>query len=206
MGYARKQISGVLDLKSEDGLWVRSYSELVGSTRVIYNTRAGCLWSGLTSRLKSNRHYSECSSMFKDFQEFAEWCQSQTAFGYMQKSSSQYWHLDKDILGSGISKSYSPENCCFIPQDLNKTISRFLVKSKGYHLHKETGKFRVKANDYDLGLFETEQEARRAWFEHRELTIRSILDHYKQSGYAREDVIDGVNNIIYNVERSLWAE
>lgn len=50
------------------------------------------------------------------YENFAEWYDTNYIEGY---------HLDKDLIGDGMS--YSPENCCYIPQKLN---CMFVVTSK----------------------------------------------------------------------------
>ena len=82
-----------------------------------------------------------------------------------------YCHLDKDLLGDGIT--YNPKNCCFITKELNL----FLTDNKrcrgeymlGVNLDKESNKFRARcSNPFTkrstyLGRFTSELEAHKAW-------------------------------------------
>jgi hypothetical protein len=60
--------------------------------------------------------YSGCFSTFKDFQDFADWCQEQV--GYFDG-----FHLDKDLLSKG-NKEYGKETCVFLPQQVNKLLTK----------------------------------------------------------------------------------
>jgi hypothetical protein len=55
------------------------------------------------------------STNFKDFQYFAEWCQTQIGFGL------DGYQLDKDMVNKG-NKEYSENNCVFIPSALNNFL------------------------------------------------------------------------------------
>lgn len=56
-----------------------------------------------------------CEDWF-NFQNFAEWAYSQPNY-----SDNYKLHLDKDLLKKG-NRLYSPENCCFIPHEINTLI------------------------------------------------------------------------------------
>lgn len=109
-----------------DGKWVQKFSP---EPCVTYSTRAGVLWTNFTQRCKEGGSlqkavpaYKGSVNGFKDFQEFAEWCQGQ--IGYNNKDSrGHYWQLDKDILVKN-NKVYSPDTCVFIPKSLNCLLER----------------------------------------------------------------------------------
>lgn len=63
------------------------------------------------------RETSVCTE-WHNLQNFGEWYEE----NYNPKTM-QGWQLDKDILQNG-NKIYSPETCCFIPQDVNKFLVR----------------------------------------------------------------------------------
>lgn len=113
------------DFKGKDGLWVKSYSP-EPNTR--YRTRASKLWndverraSDTSSHRRNNPTYAGTCNGFKDFQEFAEWCQHQ--YGYMNKEENgRFWHLDKDLKGFE-NKMYAPSTCLFVPQRVNNLLT-----------------------------------------------------------------------------------
>lgn len=163
------------DFKSRDGKWVKCF-KLGDSTGF---TTAGRLWSDMAQRCKPDGHfqavkptYKQCSMSenFKDFQYFAEWCQSQA--GYLQKD----YHLDKDILIDG-NKLYSEDTCVFVPKDLNAFSKKFDRPREdlptGVYKTK-SGKFKAKAGDkvfgnFVVGIFATIEEASEAYIEQKKM-------------------------------------
>ncbi len=57
----------------------------------------------------------ECCEDWKDYQNFAKWF-------YTTSNFHSGFELDKDLLVQG-NKIYSPETCCFLPSEINKTLS-----------------------------------------------------------------------------------
>ena len=100
--------------------------------------------------------------------------------------------LDKDILNKG-NKIYSPENCIFVPNNINVLF----VKSDnnrgeypiGVYFNKRDKKFVAQCNFYDfktnktkqkyLGYYNTPDEAFKAYKEFKEQNIKKVADHYK---------------------------
>ena len=88
------------------------------------HTKEYSVWKSMLLRCYSKSYqakyptYLGCSvsENFKNFQFFAEWCQSQVGFGLKD------YHLDKDILSGSSSKVYSEETCAFIPLRLNLVL------------------------------------------------------------------------------------
>lgn len=107
-----------------DGKWVQKFCP---EPYVVYSTRAGVLWTNLTQRCKRGGSlqkafpaYEGVENGFEDFQEFAEWCQTQ--HGYTNKDEKgRFWQLDKDILEKG-NRVYRPDLCVFIPPVLNRLL------------------------------------------------------------------------------------
>jgi hypothetical protein len=83
------------------------------------------VWTGLLERsycLKVQEKqptYRGCSvsENFKSYSYFHEWCLRQVGFG--QKG----FQLDKDLLIKG-NKIYSEETCLFLPQEINKLLTK----------------------------------------------------------------------------------
>ena len=180
------QVSNVLDFKDGNGLWVRSYNP---STNIQHTTRAGSLWSGINMRCKVGGScqarrptYVGTTNGFKDFQEFAEWCQHQ--YGYVNKESNgKFWQLDKDLKIQG-NKVYSPETCIFVPNRINSLLtscdSSRGSTPLGVCWHKGNMKFNSKCRDKingrrDLGCFDSELEAHQAWQRYKIDLIRRII-------------------------------
>ena len=87
------------------------------------------LWHNMLNRcyneksLMNNPTYANCNvdDKWKYLSAFKEWCNEQIGF------EQDGWHLDKDLLLKG-NKTYSPDNCCFVPHDINT----FLTNGKSY--------------------------------------------------------------------------
>lgn len=58
----------------------------------------------------------EVSEEFRSFGKFKEWCAHQKGFGKIG------FYLDKDLLIKG-NKTYSPDTCIFIPQEINNALT-----------------------------------------------------------------------------------
>lgn len=96
------------------------YYEKEGSKKT---SKEYAYWTGIFYRCFNERAL-ELKPSYKDvdvckewdnFQEFAEWCQWQKGF------RNENWQLDKDLI-NGKAKVYSPENCCFVPREINMSL------------------------------------------------------------------------------------
>lgn len=89
-------------------------------------TKEYSTWQGMLQRCYdekfNNRHisYKKCEvcEEWHCFQNFAEWF-----YENYRPEIMQGWQLDKDILVKG-NKIYSPETCCFLPQRINKLLTK----------------------------------------------------------------------------------
>lgn len=147
-------------------------------------TREYCLWTSMLHRCYSEKKlnrsptYRGCtvSDSFKNFQFFAQWCNTQRGFGEVG------FELDKDLL-SPKNKLYSEHTCVFLPRLLNGTISATLKGKLGVSYNKENRNFTaisITAGIYkDLGLFESEQDALDACRIYKENSIRVLAKDYK---------------------------
>ena len=77
---------------------------------------------------KKNPTYEGCeaSENFKSYEYFYEWCNKQIGF------NNEGWHLDKDLLVKG-NKVYSEDSCVFLPQEINKILTK-RTTSRGEYL------------------------------------------------------------------------
>ncbi|NCB78654.1 MAG: hypothetical protein EOM41_01390 [Bacilli bacterium] len=111
-----------------------------------------------------NPTYKDCSvcNEWLTFSNFKKWMETQDWEGKA---------LDKDLLIYQ-NKVYSPETCCFVPQEINSFLTK-CNKSRGQHplgvdRIKRCAKFRCRinngtgGNEY-LGLYASEQAAHKAW-------------------------------------------
>jgi hypothetical protein len=134
-----------------------------------------------------------------NFQNFAKWYEENWKSDYMDNK----WSLDKDILVKG-NKIYSPETCCFVPQEINSLfiklnsrrgeypIGVYLSKNKKYISNFTKGK---RVTMY-LGTYNTPEEAFQVYKETKESYIKEIADKWK--GQISDKVYEAMYN--YKVE------
>ena len=105
--------------------------------------------------------------------------------GY-DKSFTSGWVLDKDILSKGC-KHYSIETCCFVPSEINGTLTiRKLHRGDlplGVTIDIHTKKFKARCG-YDgkrlsLGLFDTPEEAFNAYIKTKKKELFRLATKYK---------------------------
>lgn len=115
--------------------------------------------------LKESPTYVGCSvdERFHDFQDFADWF-------YDNPYSNLGYHLDKDLLFPN-NKIYSPETCCFVPQELNSLLTdRRSARGdlpQGVDFNKASGRFRARVGNNGksklLGYFDCPNKAYQAY-------------------------------------------
>lgn len=145
------------------------------------------LWNHMLTRCYGKKaklklpSYGDCtaSTNFKYFPYFKDWCSKQIGFG------NEGWQLDKDILVKG-NKIYSEDTCCFVPAEINSVFIK-CDRSRGEYplgvnYHKATRKFvaqisyrKIKTH---LGLYDTAEDAFKAYKKSKEKLIKSLADKY----------------------------
>lgn len=110
-----------------------------------------------------------------NFQNFAKW---------HEENYKEDFALDKDILVKG-NKIYSPETCCFVPQEINNLLIKRDM-SRGKYLigtSKFKNKFQVflniKAKTIYLGAFDTTEEGFQAYKTVKESYIKDMANEWK---------------------------
>ena len=182
---------------------------------LVYNPLKPCLYGlgftgiGEYSAKKDKRAYSIWSTMLKrsydkvfqetnptyvgvsvcgdwlEFQNFAKWYYENPFSTYVDGSDRSY-HLDKDLLIKG-NKTYSPETCCFIPQELNKlTLNRgndrgdlpvgvtLFKRDSNYTVHMS-----VSGRCKNLGYFNKVKDAFNCYKQAKECHIKSLAEKWK---------------------------
>lgn len=120
------------------------------------------------------------SDKFMTYSYFKEWCNTQIGF------NQDNWHLDKDILSKG-SKIYSPETCCFVPNEINcalpssKKVRGDLPQGVIWNCTKTRYRARIqrKGKWESLGTYDTPEEAFYAYKPVKESHIKSLAEKYK---------------------------
>ena len=127
-----------------------------------------------------------CSENFKLYSFFYEWCQTQVGFGNTDERG-MAWNLDKDLLIKS-NKIYSEDTCVFLPQKINKLLTKSLAARGNYPVgvcfHKRDKRFAVKCNNGNvnqkyLGNFNTAEEAFQAYRAFKEAYIKEVANEYR---------------------------
>lgn len=154
------------------------------------------IWGAMLERCYANtdvRHttYKDVTvcEEWHNFQNFAKWYDNNYIKGF---------HLDKDLL-SGEIKTYSPETCTFVPQEVNNL---FLIKQKRKELpqciyrYNKTNKFELRITidkkTHYKGTFNTIREAYDEYIKYKQSRIKEVADKWKDKLDPR------VYQIMYN--------
>ena len=144
------------------------------------------VWGSMLTRCYSEKYqkrkptYAGCavSDNFKNFQFFAEWCNSQVGF------SKQGWQLDKDILLRG-NKIYSEDTCVFVPRAINmllhtKSKDRGLPLGVCYHKRDKSYSATLSESSFKfLGYYDCPLEAHAAYKNAKEVYVREVADFWR---------------------------
>lgn len=135
-----------------------------------------------TSYHKTRPSYIGChvDAKFHNFSEFVEWAELQYCFDHPKSE------LDKDLLIKG-NKIYSPENCVFIPQEVNTLLTKtdakrgdepigvtFSVSKQLYE-----AKMSVYGKQVSLGYFNNPVDAFNRYKQAKESHIKELASKYR---------------------------
>lgn len=170
-------------------------AKIKGKTTKAYST-----WTKVLERCY-NEKLREKYPTYKDvgvckewecFQNFAEWFEDKLIGGFV---------LDKDILFKG-NKVYSPNTCCFVPQEINKLFTK-RGNARGKYLigvRALGDRFQARLNKTDhvvyLGCFSTQEEAFYAYKTAKEEYIKEVANEWKS--FITPEVYEAMYN--YKVE------
>lgn len=158
------------------------------------------MWEGMISRCYDERNrwkhptYHDCE-MCEDwitFSNFKKWFDDPIN-GYKKG-----YQLDKDILVKG-NRLYSPETCCFVPQELNKLLTKNNKHRGKYPIGVEvekSGRYRAKIQPngkvISLGTYETVELAFNAYKAAKEKRIRELAKEYKEKNMITNRVYEAL--------------
>lgn len=148
------------------------------------------------------RCYSESERYkFKTYENCVvckEWLVLSTFKEWFDDNYVQDWHLDKDILSSGVSV-YSPTTCCYIPQELNKLFNKRENDSGTCQLGvqlRPNGKYRARVVSFgkrvNLGHYGTEGEAIAAYTAGKRAHVQKVVNSLR--GTVSEAILAEVEN------------
>lgn len=141
------------------------------------------VWRSMLKRIYNRKgehyeYYKDCTvdESWHNFQNFAKW---------FEENYIEDFQLDKDILVKG-NKVYSPETCCFVPQEINKLFTKRDSKRGDYPI----GVGKYKNSSYSaqitlnnshkyIGTFNTPEEAFEAYKIAKEDYIKEVADKWR---------------------------
>ena len=154
------------------------------------------IWKSMLVRCYDNAYkdkfltYQDCSVIdsFKHLKFFKDWCEKQKGFMCTDSKGKPYT-LDKDILVKG-NKVYSPETCCFVPEEINVLFTKSSkVRGKypiGVCLNKQSTGFVARLScgqnkRKHLGTYKSAEEAFYAYKEAKEAYIKEVANKWKDT-------------------------
>lgn len=153
-------------------------------------------WKGVFNRCynknnKNNVNYLNVITIcenWHNYQNFAEWFENNYIVGF---------ELDKDILIDG-NKIYSPNTCCFVPQEINNIFKKNQKKKYnlpiGVFYREKSKKYISMLNNKTLGYYENIEDAFNCYKKEKENYYKKIADKWK------DRISIEVYNILYNKE------
>lgn len=153
-------------------------SSIKGKTTKVYTTWVNMLKRCYCEKTQINypsyKYVIVCDE-WHNFQNFAQWYEENYIEGFF---------IDKDILYKHC-KIYSPETCCFVPNEINILFVK-ATKKRGKYLigvHKVKNRYVTQINKENvvnfLGSFITEIEAFKAYKTAKEQYIKEVADKWK---------------------------
>jgi len=149
-------------------------------------TPAYVAWKGIIRRCYSASFHTKCptyigcsvSPEWLNFQSFAAWHKKEP------NSEGLGFDLDKDLRRGG-NKVYSPEDCSFVPQQINKLLCDSCasrgslpqgVKANGKGF---SARLRVKSKYLHLGTYATPELAFEVYKKAKEANVRSMAEEWR---------------------------
>lgn len=125
--------------------------------------------------------YSDCVLVdeWHNFQNFAKWF-----YKNYKPDTMHLWHLDKDIICGGC-KIYSPDNCVFVPNEINVLFSGNNKSKKVLPIgvSAKDNKYQATLSTYNtqnyLGFYNTPEEAFVAFKTAKEKYMKEVGDKWK---------------------------
>lgn len=161
----------------EDGEFTKEYS-------LWSSMLSRCYYYDYTKKFPTYEDANVCEE-WRNFQVFAEWCQSQVGFKSLDEKGKPF-NLDKDILVKG-NKVYSPSTCIFVPFEINGQFTKANTRRGscpiGVSYAALAGKFlacvRENNKTKHLGYHLTKEAAFRAYKRAKESYLQLLAEKHK---------------------------
>ena len=177
---------------------------MIDYKRDITKTKMCKMWHNMYDRCYSES-YHDTNPKYKNCTMCDEWLDDKEAFydwvreNYYTVDNEQI-DLDKDILIKG-NRIYSPETCVFAPHSIN-TYFENLTREPVYaaSINKYKMEICIEGKTINIGYYDTEEEAKKAYIRHKEAAILAKADLYKDR--IPRKIYDAMVN--WKIELSDW--
>ena len=158
-------------------------------TREEQKTKCGKAWENMKQRCYSEKYHKKYPTYkgcyvcddWLNYDNFKKWFDK----NYNSETMKDFV-LDKDILVEG-NKIYSPETCCFVPQEINNTFKNYKNKKYSIGIFFKYNKFVVLLNRFkkrnSYGGFYNEYNAKKVY----EIALK---DYRQELAEKYKNVID----------------
>jgi len=139
-------------------------------------------WAAMLQRCYDDKLHIRHPS-YKDCTMCEEWLNFQNFAKWFTINNIEGCQLDKDLLIKG-NKIYSPETCCFVPQEINLALIKPMNKREyplGVYKHRDKFVSHIKVNKVSTykGIFSTITEAAECYKREKEKQLLNLAMKYK---------------------------
>ena len=161
-------------------------------------------WKSMLQRCYDIKYFGKYNT-YKDCKVCEEWLLFSNFKKWHDNNYIDGYQLDKDIIIKG-NKIYSPETCCFIPEELNKLFTKSNISRgnlpigvcKKTKSNKYFSTVMINKNKKHLGSFKTIKEAFNTYKLAKETQIQKLANDYYKNGKIELNVYNAMMN--YSVE------
>lgn len=136
------------------------------------------IWHSILQRTIDEK-YKLLHKAYKDASICDEWLLLSNFKVWFDEHYVEGYCIDKDLLGLK-SKVYSPDTCCFLPEEINAAITREKFKRElpiGVMKYKD--KFKAVCRSKHLGFFNTVEESRNAYLKEKKKHLITLANKWK---------------------------
>ena len=159
----------------------------------IHGTDAYNRWHGMLKRCYYSKEHTQRRQSYSDCIVCPEWLRFSVFKEWFDKNYIQGYALDKDIISKG-NRVYSPDTCCFVPQEINGLIIQNKSRRNSCPIgvfpikYSNRTKYRASMNDVYIGTYDTPEEAFQAYKSAKEQKVKELATQYFQEGKITQRV------------------
>ena len=209
------KVGGVCGVATNDADYVTQIKEtpLNGKRKLVWVCPVYSSWHEMMKRGHSQKR-KEKKPTYQNVTVCEEWLTFSSFRGWWVENNVRNWQLEKDILIKG-NLIYSPETCAYVPSYLNTLLIDCAAARGDYPLgvyrvdalNPYRGVCRVGGKQKHLGLFQTPQEAHRAWQIAKIDSIKDSITHYTEDanhlGVFDSRIVSALKGRIFNLQDAI---